>query len=187
MIKNIIIIILILALVGVIVFLDVPAVQGILRLKKDIKIQKETLLEKQDFLAKLETLKKDYQENKDIVEKVDYILPSGKDEPNLIVQLEALAIEGGLVLEGFEIIPSQEGIIGKAQGVRVQAESDSKKYKSLTVTLKLVGDYSSLKKFLGEVENNVRLMDVESIDFSPQSGLDFQFFNFDISLKTYYQ
>lgn len=186
MIKNIIIIILVLAFIGIIVFLDIPEIQGVLDLRKKANNQKIIFLEKQELMAKIDRLKEDYQKNEDNLKRVDHILPSGKDEPNLIVQLEALALAGGLVLDHIELFSAQEQTVSKAQKARIVTEEQSKDYKVLTISLKLIGDYPALKAFLKAAEENIRLMDVQSINFSRQSQ-DSQFFNFDISLKTYYQ
>lgn len=186
MIKNIIIIILILGFIGIIIFLDIPEIRKVLDLRQDSRSQRQILQEKQELINKVERLSEDYRKNEENLEKANYILPFGTDEPNLIVQLEALALAGGLALDHIELIPAQEQTISKAKAVRAGAEKESKDYKVLTISLKLIGDYTGLKSFLKVAEENIRLLDVQSINFSSQTQ-DSQFFIFDISLKTYYQ
>jgi Tfp pilus assembly protein PilO len=175
MIKNIIIIILILGFVAVVVFLDVPGVQSVLNLKKDINIQKQTFVETQELVSKIENLTKSSRENKESVEKTSYILPDSEDIPNLIVQLEALAFEQGLILEKIEFTP-------------IKQESENiENYQILSVNIRLIGSYPGLKNFLKAVEENMRLMDISSINFSTPSEESLQIFEFDLSLNTYYQ
>ena len=175
MIKNIIIIILILSFVAVVVFLDVPGVQSVLNLKKDINIQKEKFLETQELASKIENLTKSFRENKESVEETKYILPDSEDIPNLIVQLEALAFEQGLILEKIEFTP-------------IKQESENiKNYQILSVNMRLIGSYPALKSFLKAAEENMRLMDISSINFSTSSEESLQIFEFDLSLNTYYQ
>ena len=47
MIKNIIIAILLLGFIGVVIFLDIPSIQEILRLRKDIEIEREVFVSEQ--------------------------------------------------------------------------------------------------------------------------------------------
>lgn len=187
MIKNIIIIILALGFIAVVVFLDVPAVGDILSLRSQIEQQKEIFSDKQILLAKVGELTKLYQENGEVLEKTSYILPSNQDIPNLIVQLEALAFENGLVLEELTISVSEERMVGRVQETRSQEEEAPKDYETLGVNFKLIGDYLAFKNFLKAVEENIRLMDINSVNFSAESGEGLQIFNFDISLTTYYQ
>ncbi len=187
MIKNLIILVLILILIAVVVFLDVPKVQEILALREQISEQKEAFSEKQALLLKIEELKSGYEENKESLEKVSYILPAEQDIPNLIVQLEALAFENGLVLESINLSSSEKTSSGMAEEVREsQQGTTSQDYQILTANLKVIGDYSGFKNFLKAVENNIRLMDVVSLNFSGESG-GLGLFRFDITLKTYYQ
>jgi len=186
MIKSIAIIILILGFVGVIVFLDIPGIQDVLRLRKDIETQKEVFSEKQDLFAKIDEIGEDYETNKEDIQKVDFILPLESDVPNLIVQLEALALEGGLVMEQMEIVIPEGKEDSKAGKIRGQ-EVSSEDYNAVTINLKLTSDYPTLTAYLAAIEENIRLMDVLYISLSPQSGVVSQFFNLELGLKVYYQ
>lgn len=187
MIKNIIIFILIFGFIGAVVFLDIPGVQEILKTKKQIEIEENLLLERQDLLAKIERLKDDYEENNENFKRVSYILPSTQDIPSLIVQLEALALEGGLILENIEIFTAEQQQISSRRRIPGQEQVSSKNYKILNINLSLTGDYSALKNLLTALEENIRLMDINSIAFSSQSTEEIQFFDFNLSLQTYYQ
>lgn len=187
MIKNIIIFILILAFIAVIVFFDLPGVQKTLNLREQLKEGEEELSEKQVLLAKIEKLLKDYEESQEDLKKVSYILPSGQDIANLIVQLEALAFEGGLVLDAIEFSPVEKQEVSRDAQMSSPEEVVVRKYQTLKVNLKLIGDYSAFKTFLGLVEENIRLMDITSIDFSIQAGEESQLFNLNLNLNTYYQ
>jgi len=188
MIKDIVSIVLILAFIGIVVFLDVPGVQGVLQTRKDIEIQKQTLIDDQIFLAKVNELTKIYKDNKESIDKIDLILPLKEDIPNLIVQVESLVFEQGLILDKLEVSTPTEDGGGtiNLEDVRANKESSVSKYKTLTISLGFTGDYSALKNFLKATEENMRLIDIESIGVSPESE-NMGIFRFDLSLKTYYQ
>ncbi|PJE57491.1 MAG: hypothetical protein COU82_01680 [Candidatus Portnoybacteria bacterium CG10_big_fil_rev_8_21_14_0_10_38_18] len=184
MIKNAIIIILVLVFVAIVVFLDVPGVQNVLTSRKDIEIQKQRFLDTQELEGKIEKLVSSYEGNKDVVEKTTYILPDNEDLPNLIVQLEALAFEQGLLLEKIEFAAVNQDAVG---GGEEGSTASTQNYQTITITLKLMGSYPALKNFLKETEENMRLMDVSSINFSTSSGETPEIFEFDLRLNTYYQ
>lgn len=179
MIKKIIILILILGFIAVVVFLDVPGVEKVLGSREKIEQEKQVFSEKQDLLVKMEKLSQLYEENQENLEKANYILPSGQDLPNLIVQLEALAFGGGLILEQIAF--------SEIEDPQSADQTKPKDHRVLTISLRLIGDYPSFENFLKTLEENMRLMDIVSINFSTQLGEGFQFLNFDLNIKTYYQ
>jgi Tfp pilus assembly protein PilO len=188
MIRNIIIIITILGFIAVVVFLDIPGVQSVLAKRKEIKDQQQVLLDKQDLLLRVEKLSRLYEENKESVEKTNYILPSSEEIPNLIVQLEALAFEQGLVLGkvDFKTLTKEEITQGGEQQQPVQD------YQTMNISLQLTGTYDGLKSFLKASEENIRLMDIKSIVFESSAGAEEgqkgpQIFDFSILLNTYYK
>lgn len=191
MIKNIVIFILLLIFVAVVVFLDLPRIQNILDLRIKIDSEKEKLSEKQLLLAKIEKLEKKYEEAEESLKKVNYILPSSQEIPNLIVQLEALALEGGLVLESIQFSEVKEVTQARAEAVRTATkETQSVDYKILSIELSLKGTYSAFKNFLKLVEENIRLMDINSISLSPESleeEMEAPIFDLNIKINTYYQ
>lgn len=177
MIKNLFFLLLILGFIAIVVFFDIPAVQDVLNLRKAVIEQNKILQDKQEFLIKLEKLIKNYEDNKQYAEKISYVLPSGEEIPNLIIQLEALGVEGGMAIEQIEFSSVDEQVTA----------GSLENYKTMTINLKTSGDYYSFKNFIAAVEKNMRLMDIEKINFIPLSSENSQLFNFEITLKTYYQ
>ncbi len=203
--RDIILIILILILVGVTVFIDTPAVRGILQTRKSIDTQKEILADTQLFLARVRELTKIYSENKENIDKIDFIFPPKEDVPNLIVQVESLVIGEGLMLDKLEITPQTEEESTGIRPVSAAGAGDEeavsagplrkttleKKYKTLMINLGFTGSYPAFKNFLNATQENMRLIDIESINISPGSktgeGGTAGVFTFDLILKTYYQ
>lgn len=172
--KNIIVIILILGFIGVVVLLDIPKVQGIFDLKNQIENQQKVLEEKQYLVGIVEKLRDAYDSNKETLNKLEYIVPKEQEVPNLIVQLETIAVKGGLVLR-------EVGFTAEKKDATTQEN-----YESLIVNMNLTGDYAALGRFLSAVEENIRLMDVKSITFTTQSEAA-SIFNFNVVFKVYYR
>jgi len=190
MIRNIIIGILLLGFIGVVVLLDVPNVQNILSIRKQIATETDNFAQSQAFLEKVEGLIATYEQNKESIDKMAEILPQKEDIPNLIVQIEALVFEQGLVLDKLEITsPTEEAATGnKAEEVRTGVQTaTTPKYKTLNIDLGFTGDYWAMKNFLKATEENMRLIDIDSISIAPQGEIAGGLFTFTLTLKTYYQ
>lgn len=104
--------------------------------------------------------------------KIDRIVPRGRDVPHLILELEALASETGILLKNVAL---QEG----------GAENETALPKGvhpiglvITVT---GGDYVTLKHFLESIEKNGRIMDVRNFTFA--KGLQ----SYTITIQAYYR
>lgn len=189
MIKNLIIIAVILGFFASVVFLDVPMVQGILSFRQEIKTKQQQLIEKEDLIRTVEALMEKYKDNEEILKNLDVILPEESNIPDLLVQLEALANAGGMVISDTKISTLEAKKTSKAETATTgeAAQEKTADYKTVTIGLVMSGDYSSMKNFLQVVEKNMRLIDVDSIIFSGQSeGGTKSLFDFDIVLKTYY-
>jgi Tfp pilus assembly protein PilO len=195
--KNIIILILIVAFVVILFLFDLPIYNEVTYLRNEIKTYKDFLEEKEELVIKVNQLKQIYESRKGELSKVHYVLSFEKDIPNLIVQLEALTSENGLILENLAFIEKkieQKGKVewGREGATPISGVKPKEAHKSLGVTLSLTGSYQSLKSFLKALEFNVRLMDIKSISFSiPEVKGETKemasIFTFDIQLDVYYQ
>lgn len=167
--NNLIIIVLLIAFIAILFLVDWPAYNKFVFLNSETERYKNLLEEEKELLAKVNQLKEIYESREDELKKVYYSLPAGKEIPNLIVQFEALASENGLILESLDF-----------------TEQESRK--TLSVSLSISGTYQSFESFLEALEFNVRLMDVQSIDFSSaETEVGSSIFTFDVKLIVYYQ
>ncbi|MBU4332044.1 type 4a pilus biogenesis protein PilO [Patescibacteria group bacterium] len=149
--------------------------QQVLETQLSAKIK--TLTQLQGFRTMLDSLS---DENK---RRLNIFLPSEKETPELFVQLNALARENNLYLDSIEIKEVGDAKIGtspslpnredEAAAGPDQAEldpallgSDASSLKFLDINLSLSGGhYFDLKNFLQDVERNLRLLDVTSVNF----------------------
>ena len=115
------------------------------------------------------------------INKADYILPAEAKIPELIAQLEALAFKNGFKVASLDI-SSKEAEKESRGEAEVQATSDTG-LKMLSIGLGVSGgDYFSLKQFLQDTEDHLRLMDVMSINFQSTEGEGTYLLN----IQTYY-
>lgn len=177
--------IIILAAIGlVIVFLILPQVSRVKNVRSEIDNLKAELSRKTELSEKIDEMILKYNELVAKIQKIDLTIPKGPQKPELIVQIESLAKENGLILESIVFRePTQKEAVG---------------YKILNISLTLSGNYLAFKNFLTALEQNIRLMDVQLIDFSspervvipgvlPTLGGSISESRFNIQLNTYYQ
>jgi Tfp pilus assembly protein PilO len=121
-----------------------------------------------------------------VSQTISLSIPRGAEIQNLLAQLDNITMQSGLSLQSinFENVgvltsPSKQSASNIVQG-----------YKTLRLTLGLMGNYESLKTWLNAVESDIRLMDIVNIAFAgltsdsqKNSGL----FNFKVVLNVYYQ
>jgi Tfp pilus assembly protein PilO len=116
-------------------------------------------------------------------ENVLEAMPASEDEASLLVQLEALSSQNGLILSsvGFS---SEENAVSAA-GQTAAAASAAKEMK---ISLVLAGGFPEFRNFLQAAEKNLRLLDLVSANFSSEQGTGEGAWRdeFNVDLKTYY-
>lgn len=131
---------------------------------------------RQSYLADLKALNDSFSNvSKADIAKVENILPDNSDTAGLLVQLETLALKNNLFLASVDINEAPESIRAK-EAIGGVAKIDI----NLNLVGSRTGDYSGLKTFLTDLENNLRLFDVNSVYFDPESA------NYSVNLFTYY-
>lgn len=111
--------------------------------------------------------------------KVNQILPDKVDEANLYVNLESLAASTNLALELVDITPlaasTKKALFAEEEELTGSAVS------LINVKLDLSDvSYAKLKSILTLIENNLRLLDVTSMDFNAADG------SLSLTLQAYY-
>lgn len=141
----------------------------------DLKGKQAELVGLKQQLANLKALRQSLADlEKQDLSVLKFILPAKRDLPGLLVQLEKIASENNFILLSVGITP-----------VTVAAGDDFG-LKKLNLSLSLAGGgYADLLRLLDVFEYNLRLLDVASINFTPNqtsSGLS----SYTINLITYY-
>jgi len=151
---------------------DVNTLRGDLQSKTTFyNEQKDLLLGVQDLLTQYTTLSAPQQ-------TVSRALPTKEDYPTLLNQINALANISELLLDSVTIDPVS------FQGKKSFIGTDVPHVQTLQLSLRLVGPYESVKRFIEVVERNFRIMDIVHITVNPGSGNNYAY---DFIINTYYQ
>lgn len=106
-----------------------------------------------DKLDSLKSAQNDLEELGDTVDKLLLSVPSDTDMPNLITELEALAVKNQASLPGLQI-----------------SDSSSSNDGTVSIVFSIKGDFEKLSKFISSVEKDIRYMNIST--FSISSGKD---------------
>lgn len=118
---------------------------------------------------------------------IDQALPRGPAGADLLVSLEGLSKQNGLALKRADLTSTitTKQIAGGQPKTSGQPTVQPTTISEFPINLNLTGPYTSFKRFLENVEKNIRLLEVENITFiTPSKG---DVFDFNLRLKTYYQ
>lgn len=120
-----------------------------------------------------------------VSQTISLSIPKDIEMQNLIAQINNISSQSGLLLQsiGFEDVSANAVINSK---------SIVQNYRTLKLSISLTGSYDSFKSWLGAIENNIRLMDVEAISFAglssnSNSSGNTGLFNFKVTINVYYQ
>lgn len=156
----------------------------------DYEQKKQTLQTKKDELSDLQKLKKDLEQITSVEkERLSKILPTAKELPDIFLQMESLAKESGLKVSRVTIkdASTKQSTTGSSDsGAKSEAAKLLSGIQTITVSLSVEGDttYESLKILLDNIENNMRIIDLDSLSFVPT--LEQEEGSFSLNLNTYY-
>lgn len=130
--------------------------------KDNLNLSKTELLRRQQHLNQLKKLVDKYNSiSPKEISRIKMILPEGKDIPGLFVQFQTLAAKNNLLLSSISFDETPMGI-----------EKDA--IKKININVDLLGgstnSYQEVKSFIASVETNLRLLDIDSIFFNPESS-----------------
>jgi hypothetical protein len=157
-------------------FLVLPKYKQISReIKLTSQGKKAEYLERQQYSDLLTKIKAEYQAiSSDDIDKISVILPNKKEHEELLAQLEAIVSESGLLLVSLHIkeekaqdkLTPRRG--GKAEKDDLSGNNIPEEINKVAIKMEIVGtDYASFKNILKAIENNLRLMDIVDLSFSP--------------------
>lgn len=164
-----------------------PSYSQVKNLRTEVKNKEESLAAKQRLFEDIKQLQAQYEEIQEKTKRVLYALPQQADVASLLVQLEAIASQNGMIFESVDF--QKEQIVEERVGQKARVVLP---YKTIEIRAEVTGSYNALKNYLKAVESNVRLSDVESIVFSPaekaqELNLPVGTYSFSLKINSYYQ
>lgn len=176
---------------GILLFIN-PLYKDIKVLKSEFSAHDEALTNSKKLETERDKLVNKYKSiTEENLKKLDKLLPDGVDNIILILEIEKIALAYGMELKEIRYDTftknKVEGVGSEANAVKTIAE-DNKAYGSWDLEFSVEGSYDKYLSFLHDLENNLRIVDISSVQFSSantkESGVDIYKYSFKI--RTYW-
>ncbi|MBU2229331.1 type 4a pilus biogenesis protein PilO [Patescibacteria group bacterium] len=156
----------------------------------DYEQKQQTLEAKKNELRELQKLQEELSQITTVeMERLERILPSSKDIPDIFLQMESLARESGLTVSRVSIAETSGRSSNSNSSAAKNSETNVNQaggIQTITISLSVEGNttYDSLKILLDNIEDNMRIVDLDSLSYSPPETEGDS--SFSVNLATYY-
>jgi Tfp pilus assembly protein PilO len=148
----------------------------------DQALEKATELQqlKQTLLSRYNTF------NPADIDRLQKLLPDHVDNVRLILDLDSLAGKHGMALQNVAV-SGAENKTTTSQTASGAIGASKQKYDSLTIKFTTQGTYDTFRSFLADLEKDLRIVDLVSLDLSNAAGAGAnRLYTYDITLRTYW-
>lgn len=144
--------------------------------------------DQQEAITQVEQLIQSYQSEVGVQNSVSQALPQEPDFAGALYQLNGIAMGNGLTLQSFTVsAPALSTTRPVATSTALDSAALVLPIGSVTFQMKFSATYENIKAFLGNIENNVRLFDVQSVGVQPVGVGGQNLYTVDLAVMTYYQ
>lgn len=176
-------IIFIITLLGISIFIW-PKYQQLQNLKTQERMYENQLRGQRSYALNLQEISQKLNAHPEALKKIDTALPDFPKIASLLNFLARASQDNGLLLNEIGSV-SVRPIFREGEREQRQPQEESrerKRLKEIRFSIKLLGDYPSLKNFLSRLEKSARLIEVERIFFtSTPTGI----FKYELGLKVH--
>ena len=149
-----------------------PKYQDLQAVRLVFQQKEEELQNKKDYYEEIKKTLQELQAHQEALARVNSALPDELSPPSLFDYFQKTASGTGLSLK--EIFLGEAAFSDKGPGI-----------KEINVSIDLSGRYHpDLKRFLSNIENSARLLQIERVSFSSPKEPE-EMFSFQINLKTH--
>lgn len=154
--------------------------------------QKRTVFEQS--ISNFKSVKKTLEKEKIIQEKADMnkiyaILPDDPGLPDLLVQIQTLALTSGVAITNFSfnVAENNNTSLLSASDETLKGNIAKANFSTVGISIGISGVYQSIKSFISAVENNLRIMNILSLNINGPSASDSLEMSADFEIETYYE
>ncbi len=128
----------------------------------------------------------------DNLSRLQKLLPDNIDNIRLILEIGKIASPYGMVLKDVKYDTSGDGKVPQTAGTMQKAANPApKNYNVWNLEFSTQGTYNNFVNLVKDLENNLRIVDVSSIQFSSNVGVGInpllpQAYKYDFKIKTYW-
>lgn len=154
-----------------------PAYAEIKKMKKEEALYDQALSNSKELQAIRDSLLKKYNSfSQEDLDRLEKLLPDTVDNVKLIMDIDGIAGKYGMSLKSVSVktpTAQKSGVLGK----------NEEPVGSISLSFSVSGPYKSFINFLRDMENSLRIVDVETISFN-SSDKDANIY--ELEVKTYW-
>lgn len=176
------VILIIVSILGFVLFVN-PQYQDIVALRAEDRQLRDVLANSRSLQEKRDQLLERYNSfTAEDVARLEKMVPNNADNVKLILELQTLASRYGLELQTAALSEEEEEV----RNQRTQVQIANRDYGTIGLDLVIRGPYEGFVSFLEDVEQSLRIIDVDSLSFRAAEGTSTSTFQFNVSFKTYW-
>jgi len=170
-------IILLLVAIGTFVWYVNPTYSNVRELRAEVSTLDDTLDRSQELIALRDTLLSEYNTfSSSDLRRLEHFLPPHVDNVRLILDIDNIAARYGMVLQNVSVerVASEDPT----------SDEETGDIGTVGLSFRVSSTYENFQRFLMDLEDSLRLVDVTSVDFGVpnESGLT----AYDVQLRTYW-
>jgi len=170
-----------------------PYYEGVLLNREQVASYNEALSNSKALEAERDKLTQKYNSfDTEDLSKLHKLLPDNVDNIRLILEIEKIASPYGMVLKDVKYdAVNKDNATTQEGAAKVSKPSSNKDYGTWNLEFSTQGTYSNFVNFVKNLENNLRVVDISSIQFSSNadSGLSpslSEVYKYNFQIKTYW-
>lgn len=156
---------------------------------KEVKALRETQIENEDMLQKAAKLREDREKlnslytaiSEEEKKQLAKVIPETVDNVRLILDIDNIAQEYGVVLRGITITGGTEVSDPKSKQI---VDKTSNKNGVITLGFSFTASYDTFKKFMIDLEDSLRIVDIT--DFTVTANEQTNVYDYSLKLNTYW-
>ncbi len=178
------------AVIGFFMFTD-PLYKKISLEKNKIISYNEALNNSKALEAERDILTQKYNSfDKENLSRLKKLLPDSVDNIRLILEIEKVALPYGMVLKDVKYDATKKENT-RQRTTQEKNNSPEKDYGVWNLEFSTQGTYSNFINFIKDLENNLRIVDVDSIEFSSNTNIKLkqylpEAYKYDFKIRTYW-
>ncbi len=179
------------AIAGFFIFAD-PLYQSISGERAQIASYDEALSNSKALEAERDKLTQKYNSfDPDNLAKLQKLLPDNVDNIRLILEIEKIALPYGMALKDVKYDTTSSSTVNSQIGGMQTETGLNKNYGTWNLEFSTQGTYNNFISFLKDLESNLRIVDVSSVQFSSSGNLGLnpsvpEAYKYSFKIKTYW-
>jgi hypothetical protein len=122
-------------------------------------------------------------------ERLEKLLPTNIDTVRLTVEIDKIASDNSVVISDLEFATNNDNNQDEDLSLEASDEpeifDEDQNYSSVDMAFKAIGDYEMLNNFIADLENNLRLTDIQSLNVDVVTD-DNNAMIYDLVIRTYW-